>query len=312
MNIPSFALHATLLMGALAVTTPLSVAAEADRDTSFYNLGEGGLALEGFDPVAYFDEGGAAATRGLASLSLEHDGVVYHFASDENRQLFVGNPGKYEPTHGGWCAYAMSKDVRYKVDPQAFLLSEGRLTLFADLDYVEFDGKWVPEQHESLALADKNWLAFSGEAARRAPKGSYRSYEAFNLSGASLAMEGFDPVSYFHAGGAKPQKGNARWSHRVGGVVYHFVSEKHLELFRADPSRYEPAHGGWCSYAMGASAEKVEVDPKAYRMTDGQLHLFFNTWYADTRDDWDEDTARLKKKADSNWAKILEKEASGR
>ena len=310
MNHPSHALRVTLLMGALAVIAPWPMAATADRDLSTYNLGEEGLALEGFDPVAYFDEGGGAATRGLASLSLEHEGVLYQFASEANRQLFVANPRKYEPTHGGWCAYAMSKDVRYRVDPQAFLLSEGRLTLFADVDYVLFDGDWVPEQHEFLALADKHWWAFSGEAARKAPKGSYRLYEEFNLSGASLAMEGYDPVSYFHAGGAEPRKGDARWSHRVGGVVYRFASEKHLELFRADPGKYEPAHGGWCSYAMGASAEKVEVDPEAYRMTDGQLHLFFNTWYADTRSDWDEDTARLKKNADSNWAKLIEKRAS--
>ena len=307
MNLTSHALPIALLMGALAVIAPKPAAAAAERDVSAYNLGDGILALQGFDPVAYFDEGGGAATRGLASLSLEHEGLVYHFGSEKNRQLFVADPRRFEPTHGGWCAYAMSKDVRYKVDPQAFLISEGRLTLFADLDYVAFDGNWVPEQHELLGRADKHWLAFSGEVARKAAKGSYRLYQEFNLSEESLAIEGYDPVSYFHG---EPRKGDVRWSHRVGGVVYRFVGDKHLKMFRADPAKYEPAHGGWCSYAMGASAEKVEIDPKAYRMTDGQLHLFFNTWYADTRDDWDEDTARLKKKADANWAKLLEKQAS--
>ena len=52
--------------------------------------------------------------------------------------------------------------------------------------------------------------------------------------------------------------------------------------------RYEAQHGGWCSYAMGAKGELVEVDPSAYRLTNGQLHLCYTGWFADTRDDWDD------------------------
>ena len=57
---------------------------------------------------------------------------------------------------------------------------------------------------------------------------------------------------------------------------------------------------------MGANNEKVEVDPEAFRITNGQLHLFYVGWFADTREDWDEDTASLKKSADKNWNERIE------
>jgi YHS domain-containing protein len=260
-------------------------------------------------PWPTLTKGGGKAAPGRSSISLEHGGAVYHFASDENRQLFTANPDKYEPTHGGWCAYAMSKDIRYAVDPLAFLISEGRLTLFADAEYTEFDGDWVPEQHKLLAAADKNWRRFSGESAGKAAKGSFRLFEEFNLSDVSLAIEGYDPVSYFSEGGSEPRKGKSRWSQSVRGVVYRFASEKNLKLFQRDTAKYEPAHGGWCSYAMGAQGAKVEVDPESYRMTAGQLHLFFKAWYDDTSSSWDEDTKALKKKADANWDKLISKQS---
>jgi YHS domain-containing protein len=118
-------------------------------------------------------------------------------------------------------------------------------------------------------------------------------------------------VSYFPEGGGEPKEGKASLSVRHRGVLYRFADEANRKRFLDDPDKYEPQHGGWCSYAMGASGEKVEVDPEAFRLTDGHLHLFYNSWFNDTRKDWDEDTAALKKKADANWKKLNEKERPG-
>jgi YHS domain-containing protein len=214
-----------------------SIAAQSQRDISRYNLGDGTLGLAGFDPVAYFVEGGSQATPGKAALAHEHAGVVYHFSTEQHRELFVAAPERYQPAHGGWCAYAMSQDVRFRVDPKAFLISEGRLTLFADLEYTEFDGDWVSDQHALLGRAGKHWRAHSGESSRKVSSGSYRQYEEFNLSGHSLAIEGYDPVSYFAEGGGKPRKGSARWSQRNDGVLYHCSSEKNRKLFRTNPGK---------------------------------------------------------------------------
>lgn len=292
-----------LLLAGLALLPPL--AAQSDRNVSEHNLDSERLAIQGYDPVAYFDEGGALPTRGKASLTAEHEGAVYRFASEANRELFLADPARFEPAHGGWCSYAMSKNVKYRIDPEAFRVSQGRLLLFADTDYVEFDGDWVPEEAKLLRTADDNWKRMSGESPRTAPADSFRKSNEFNLSGNSLAIEGYDPVAYFPEGGGKPTKGKTALSLRHRGVLYRFATEANREAFRANPARYEPQHGGWCSYAMGAKGEKVEVDPKAFRLTNGQLHLFYTGFFSDTREDWDADTAALKRKADENWDELL-------
>jgi len=292
----------TLALGLALSATPLT--AQAGRHPAAYDLGPGALALQGYDPVAYFEEGGGRATRGSTSFQLEHGGVVYRFASDAHRQAFAAQPEHFEPAFGGWCARAMSEDERVHADPLAFRIGEGRLLVFADADDLAFDGDWVPHEHQLLQRADAAWLAFSAEAGRPAPAGSWRAVEGYNLSGNGLALEGYDPVSYFPEGGGKPLRGQPGIEQRHRGVLYRFADERHRELFRANPERFEPQHGGWCSYAMGKTGEKVEVDPEAFRLTDGQLHLFYVSWLNDTRKSWDEDTAALERAADANWARL--------
>ncbi|RZK56100.1 MAG: YHS domain protein [Pedobacter sp.] len=85
--------------------TPAS-AQTAQRKKNF-NLDKSALAIEGFDPVAYFTL--KKAVQGKKEISLINDGVIYHFATTQNRELFKANPLKYEPQFGGWCAYAMGK-----------------------------------------------------------------------------------------------------------------------------------------------------------------------------------------------------------
>ena len=285
--------------------------AQTGRAVDKYNLARGAPAIAGYDPVAYFDVGGGEAKKGRADLSHEHAGVTYRFASEANREAFVAAPERFEPTYGGWCAYAMSKDKRIAVDPLAFRVARGRLFLFVDSEYLEVDESWVENEAKNIAAADKYWKAHSGESARTPSSESWRPYEQYNLSGASLAIAGYDPVSYFAEGGAKPTQGDKKYTARHRGVLYRFASTKNRDLFLKDPARYEPAHGGWCSYAMGAKGEKVEVDPEAFRMTGGKLHLFYNSWLSDTRDDWDDDTDALKRKADAAWDKLIAKAAKG-
>jgi YHS domain-containing protein len=280
-----------------------SVLAQEGRASASYNLGPERLALQGYDPVAYFEVGGGFPAKGSPEITSEHEAVVYRFANEENRKLFEASPETYEPAFGGWCAYAMSKNKKVKVDPKAFRIGEGRLLLFVDDDYLEFDDDWVPEEHELLEKADKNWKAMSGESPRKAAPGSWRPVQEWNLSDDCLAIEGWDPVSYFPEGGGKPVEGSKAHQVRHGGVLYRFASEKNAKAFVANPEKYEPQHGGWCSYAMGAKNKKVEIQPNNYRLTNGQLHLFYSDWFSDTSDDWDEDTANLKRKADANWAK---------
>ncbi|MFZ4573663.1 MAG: YHS domain-containing (seleno)protein [Phycisphaerales bacterium] len=126
----------------------------------------------------------------------------------------------------------------------------------------------------------------------------------YNVGKDKLAIEGYDPVAYFPEGGGKPAKGDAKFSHVLDGVSYRFDSQAHLDLFKANPAKYEPAHGGWCTYAMGKNGEKVEVDPKSFVVDGGRLFLFYKGTFNDTRKSFLKDQPNLTSKADLNWKKL--------
>jgi YHS domain-containing protein len=123
----------------------------------------------------------------------------------------------------------------------------------------------------------------------------------FNLE-KGVAIQGYDPVSYFTQ--SKAQKGNAQFQYNYEGAVYRFVSQANLDLFKQSPQKYEPQYGGWCAYAMGASGEKVEVDPETFKIVNGKLYLFYHSWVNNTLLKWNEDENHLLPTADKNWKSI--------
>jgi YHS domain-containing protein len=125
----------------------------------------------------------------------------------------------------------------------------------------------------------------------------------FNLND-GVAISGYDPVAYFASN--KAIKGSKENAVVYNGVTYYFSSAANKEAFKKDPAKYEPAYGGWCSYAMGAKGEKVEVDPKTFKIVNGKLNLFYNKFFNNTLTDWNKDEVNLKKKADANWEKIYQ------
>ncbi len=125
--------------------------------------------------------------------------------------------------------------------------------------------------------------------------------EEYNLGPDRLALQGYDPVSYFT--GPKPQKGRKEFSTQHRGVTYFFASEEHRKLFNADPAKYEPTYGGWCATAM-AKGEKVEIDPANFKITNGRLFLFFKAFYANALKEWNRDEANLTAKADAHWHRL--------
>ena len=108
------------------------------------NLDKRGLAIGGFDPVAYFPEGGGKATKGKKKLAAVHRGVTYRFATEANKQLFVATPERFEPRYGGWCAWAMAdgKGDKVEVDPESFTVEDGKLYLFYDGLFGNTRKKW--------------------------------------------------------------------------------------------------------------------------------------------------------------------------
>lgn len=124
----------------------------------------------------------------------------------------------------------------------------------------------------------------------------------FNLE-KNVAIQGYDPVAYFTQ--KKAVKGKATIATTYEGVTYNFSTQANKELFLKNPKQYEPQYGGWCSYAMGATGEKVEIDPETFKIVDGKLNLFYNAYFNNTLKSWNKDEDKLKIKADANWKKII-------
>lgn len=118
----------------------------------------------------------------------------------------------------------------------------------------------------------------------------------------NVALEGYDPVSYF---ANKPVKGSADFPWVFQGLTYHFANVENLNRFKASPGKYEPAYGGWCAYAMGESGEKVKVDPETFKIVNEKLYLFYNFWGNNTLEDWNKNEKSLLSRADQNWKKFV-------
>jgi YHS domain-containing protein len=95
--------------------------------TSSINVDAQGLALDGYDPVAYFDSG--KPTHGMNTLSASYAGARYLFASEAHRKAFLLDPKKYVPEFGGFCAVGTSFGEKVDVDPETGKVVEGKLYL---------------------------------------------------------------------------------------------------------------------------------------------------------------------------------------
>lgn len=117
-----------------------------------------------------------------------------------------------------------------------------------------------------------------------------------------LAIQGYDPVAYFTEN--KALKGNKEISFKHNGATYYFANAANKASFVNEPTKYEPAYGGYCAYAM-AFGDKVKIDPETFKVKDGQLFLFYNFRFNNTLKDWNKDESNLYKKAESEWKKII-------
>ncbi|MHA7056562.1 YHS domain-containing (seleno)protein [Aquimarina sp. M1] len=117
-----------------------------------------------------------------------------------------------------------------------------------------------------------------------------------------FVAKGYDVTEYFNN---KSVKGDSKFVMTVDNAKYKFASKANLEKFKMDPERFIPQYGGYCAYAIGASAEKVDIDPETFEIRDGRLYLFYNSWGVNTLTKWNnEGAAALQEKADKNWQKI--------
>lgn len=126
-----------------------------------YNLPSSGVALEGYCPVAYFAVD--KPVLGNPELAADHDGVTYHFASAEARDMFRADPERYVPAFGGWCAFGMAVSDKFPVDPTLFKVVDGKLLLFLRNPGVDALQLWNDgDEQELMKKAAAHWAKVQG------------------------------------------------------------------------------------------------------------------------------------------------------
>ncbi len=130
------------------------------QDKMANNVDNSNIALQGYSPVSYVDLG--LAQRGMKEFKSEYEGILYYFTTIEQKKSFDLNPEKYLPQYGGFCAFGMYAGAKFRVDPNKFIVKNGKYYLF--LNNVELDAKqlWLNENETALiSTAEKNWKKLS-------------------------------------------------------------------------------------------------------------------------------------------------------
>ncbi len=112
----------------------------------------GGLAVKGYDPVAYFNEG--KPVEGSEAYEYEWKDATWRFANAENRAEFIDAPEKFAPQYGGYCAYAVSQGVTADIDPDAWKIVNGKLYLNVSRS---IQRTWERSIKSYIRKADANW-----------------------------------------------------------------------------------------------------------------------------------------------------------
>ena len=117
-----------------------------------YNTDSNGVAIKGYDSVAYFERG--EAVRGKSDYRYEWSGVKWYFASSAAKDKFVAHPQKYAPQYGGYCAYAVSRGSKADSDPTVWTIVEGKLYLNLNASVKSL---WERDRDNNIKNADNLW-----------------------------------------------------------------------------------------------------------------------------------------------------------
>lgn len=118
---------------------------------------EGGVAIDGTDPVAYFTDGGPVA--GDPAIFSDWNGARMLFSSSENKAMFDADPDAFAPQFGGYCAFAVSEGYVASTVPEAWTIHEGRLYLNYSRSVRR---RWLRDIDDRIARANANWPGVLG------------------------------------------------------------------------------------------------------------------------------------------------------
>jgi len=141
---------AVILVAASLATGVSSLSAGEEQAV---NRDRHGLAIDGYDPVAYFVDG--QPVRGVPEFEYTWNGAKYRFASAANRDRFARDPEAFAPQYGGFCSYAVSRGYTANIDPAAWAVVDGKLYLNYSL---RVQRTWEGDVQGNIKKADANWV----------------------------------------------------------------------------------------------------------------------------------------------------------
>jgi YHS domain-containing protein len=112
----------------------------------------GGLAVKGYDVVAYFEK--AMPVKGSSAFETQWNGATWRFSRAEHKEKFVADPPRYAPQFGGYCAWAVSNNYTAGIDPEAWKIVEGKLYLNYSKSVQRM---WERDLENRIRLAEQNW-----------------------------------------------------------------------------------------------------------------------------------------------------------
>lgn len=111
-----------------------------------------GIAVHGYDPVAYFTE--QRPVQGSAEHQTVHENATYRFSSADNLAKFKANPAKYVPAYGGFCAYGVSVGAKFDGDPRYWKIVDGKLYLNLNK---KIQDTWKEDIPGNIKKAEESW-----------------------------------------------------------------------------------------------------------------------------------------------------------
>ena len=146
-----------LATAALVLAASLSPAFAAESINTLERSGlwgykPSGVAIRGYDTVAYFTEGSPA--EGSDEFTTQWQGANWKFASQEHLDLFEADPEKYAPQYGGYCAYGVAQDSLVKIEPENWTIVDDKLYLNYD---DELQAKWEKDVPGFVRSADSKF-----------------------------------------------------------------------------------------------------------------------------------------------------------
>ncbi len=140
---------AAAVVAAMLAAAPAPFAATTERIVTDWHTG---LAMGGYDPVAYFVD--RTPRAGRPDIELPTAGVVWRFRNEGNRAAFLADPETYMPRYGGYDPLAVARGVALAGNPMIYVIAGDRLYLFYS---PQAQATFAADPNKAIVAADEHW-----------------------------------------------------------------------------------------------------------------------------------------------------------